>query len=224
MNPLRVYLHTDGLARFASVKYSEKLETLNDRYMHLTNYSINKLSNNYDKNDDANACKGMKWTIKSLWSYLEERGVNTKKLWGAMRNLVLRTVLAGEGPINSMIKTNLQSRYNSYELFGVDVILDSELVSILSILIIFSELTNFNCFIFRKIGSLALRSQHFAIPSLIFELGYGCERTACDGSFKYSHVSGELDFSLEKLRLETTNFRDFADPTKNTSCSTNWLG
>lgn len=137
MNPLRVYLHTDGLARFASVKYSEKLETLNDRYMHLTNYSINKLSNNYDKNDDANACKGMKWTIKSLWSYLEERGVNTKKLWGAMRNLVLRTVLAGEGPINSMIKTNLQSRYNSYELFGVDVILDSELVSILRILIFF---------------------------------------------------------------------------------------
>lgn len=118
----------DGLARFASVKYSEKLETLNDRYMHLTNYSINKLSNSYDKNDDANACKGMKWTIKSLWSYLEERGVNTKKLWGAMRNLVLRTVLAGEGPINSMIKTNLQSKYNSFELFGIDVILDNELV------------------------------------------------------------------------------------------------
>jgi tubulin polyglutamylase TTLL4 len=128
MNPLRVFLHTDGLARFASVKYSERLDTLNDRYMHLTNYSINKFSNSYDKNDDASACKGMKWTIKSLWNYLEERGVNTVKLWGALRNLVLKTVIAGEGSINSMIKSNLQSKYNSFELFGIDVILDSELV------------------------------------------------------------------------------------------------
>lgn len=121
-------MHTDGLARFASVKYSERTETLNDRYMHLTNYSINKLSTSYDKNDDANACKGMKWTIKSLWSYLQKKGINTERLWGALRNLVLRTVLAGEGPINSMIKTNLQNKYNAFELFGIDVLLDSELV------------------------------------------------------------------------------------------------
>lgn len=121
-------MHTDGLARFASVKYSERTETLNDRYMHLTNYSINKLSTNYDKNDDANACKGMKWTIKSLWSYLQKKGINTERLWGALRNLVLRTVLAGEGPINGMIKSNLQNKYNSFELFGIDVLLDSELI------------------------------------------------------------------------------------------------
>lgn len=128
LNPLRVYMHTDGLARFASVKYSERNDTLNDRYMHLTNYSINKLSNSYDKNDDANACKGMKWTIKSLWTYLKTKGINTERLWGALRNLVLRTILAGEGPINSMMKTNLQNKYNAFELFGIDVLLDSELV------------------------------------------------------------------------------------------------
>lgn len=121
-------MHTDGLARFASVKYSERNDTLNDRYMHLTNYSINKLSNSYDKNDDANACKGMKWTIKSLWTYMKAKGINTDRLWGALRNLVLRTVLAGEGPINSMMKTNLQNKYNAFELFGIDVLLDSELV------------------------------------------------------------------------------------------------
>lgn len=128
VNPLRVYMHTDGLARFASVKYSDRSDTLNDRYMHLTNYSINKLSNSYDKNDDANACKGMKWTIKSLWTYLKAKGINTEGLWGVLRNLCLRTILAGEGPINSMIKTNLQNKYNAFELFGIDVLLDSELV------------------------------------------------------------------------------------------------
>uniref|UniRef100_A0A2M4BA23 Putative tubulin polyglutamylase ttll4 n=1 Tax=Anopheles marajoara TaxID=58244 RepID=A0A2M4BA23_9DIPT len=128
MNPLRVYMHTDGLARFASVKYSEKSETLSDRYMHLTNYSINKLSNNYSQNEDADACQGHKWTIKSLWSYFVEQGVNVDRLWSALRNLVLRTVLAGEGPIHAMSKVNVGSKYNCYELFGIDVLLDSELV------------------------------------------------------------------------------------------------
>lgn len=128
INPLRVFMHTDGLARFASVKYSEKSDTLNDRYMHLTNYSINKLSSNYAKNEDANACQGHKWTIKSLWSYLSEQGYNVSMLWSALKNLVLRTILAGEGPINAMSKVNVQSRYNCFELFGIDVILDSELV------------------------------------------------------------------------------------------------
>lgn len=128
INPLRVYMHTDGLARFASVKYSEKSDTLSDRYMHLTNYSINKLSDKYSANEDADACQGHKWTIKSLWSYFNEKGVNTERLWGALRNLVLRTVLAGEGPIHAMSKLNVGNRYNCYELFGIDVLLDSELV------------------------------------------------------------------------------------------------
>ncbi|XP_055641709.1 tubulin monoglutamylase TTLL4-like isoform X2 [Toxorhynchites rutilus septentrionalis] len=128
INPLRVYMHTDGLARFASVKYSEKSDTLSDRYMHLTNYSINKLSNNYSANEDADACQGHKWTIKSLWSYFADQGIDTDRLWGALRNLVLRTILAGEGPIHAMSKLNVASRYNCYELFGIDVLLDSELV------------------------------------------------------------------------------------------------
>ncbi|XP_001988081.2 tubulin polyglutamylase TTLL4 isoform X2 [Drosophila grimshawi] len=128
VNPLRVFMYHNGLARFASVKYSAKADTLNDRCMHLTNYSINKFSSNYSKNEDVNACHGHKWTIKSLWTYLANRGVRTDGLWEALRSLVLRTILAGENGINSMIRANVESKYSCFELFGFDVILDSDLV------------------------------------------------------------------------------------------------
>lgn len=95
--------------------------------MHLTNYSINKLSANYAKNEDADQCQGHKWTLRSLWQYLGEAGVNTERLWGTMRNLIIRTLLAGESPINNMTKANIQSKYNAFELFGFDVLLDSDL-------------------------------------------------------------------------------------------------
>lgn len=128
INPLRIYMYKNGLARFASVKYSSELTSLNDRCMHLTNYSINKLSENYAKNEDINACQGHKWTLQSLWSYLEKREVDTKRLWATLRSLAIKSLISGEGCLNRMYRQNVNSRYNCYELFGFDVLLDENLV------------------------------------------------------------------------------------------------
>ena len=43
VNPLRIYIFKDGLARFATVPYCKPNATnLGDLNMHLTNYAINK--------------------------------------------------------------------------------------------------------------------------------------------------------------------------------------
>ena len=55
MNPLRVYIYKDGLARFATVKYQKPDDkNLKNIYMHLTNYAINKEHENYVANTDKN--------------------------------------------------------------------------------------------------------------------------------------------------------------------------
>ncbi|XP_065357792.1 tubulin monoglutamylase TTLL4 isoform X3 [Calliphora vicina] len=128
INPLRIYMYKDGLARFASVKYSSGLNNLDERCMHLTNYSINKFSENYSKNEDVNACQGHKWTLQSLWCCLEGRGVNTKRLWATLRNLVIRAIISGEAGLNRTYRQNVNFRYNCFELFGFDVLLDENLI------------------------------------------------------------------------------------------------
>ncbi|KAJ8709077.1 hypothetical protein PYW07_008903 [Mythimna separata] len=128
VHPLRIYLYKDGLARFASVKYNDELAFLNDRYMHLTNYSINRLSKNYTPNEDFAACEGHKWTLQTLLQYLKsEKLVDTDALWDAMKDLVIKTIISGEASISSLTKANVTSRYNCYELFGIDVLLDEDL-------------------------------------------------------------------------------------------------
>ncbi|XP_072933523.1 uncharacterized protein [Epargyreus clarus] len=128
VHPLRIYLYRDGLARFASVKYNDELTSLNDRYMHLTNYSINRLSKNYTPNEDFSACEGHKWTLQTLFHYLKtERKVDTDALWNSMKDLVIKTIISGEASISSLTKANITSRYNCYELFGIDVLLDEDL-------------------------------------------------------------------------------------------------
>jgi tubulin polyglutamylase TTLL5 len=44
--PLRIYVYKEGLARFASETYTAKFNK-NNKYMHLTNYSINKKNENF---------------------------------------------------------------------------------------------------------------------------------------------------------------------------------
>lgn len=43
VNPLRIYIHKDGIARFCTEEYVEpKGSNMDNLYMHLTNYAINK--------------------------------------------------------------------------------------------------------------------------------------------------------------------------------------
>jgi hypothetical protein len=51
INPLRVYIYKDGLARFATEKYEKPSEkNIGNLFMHLTNYAINKNSENFIQN------------------------------------------------------------------------------------------------------------------------------------------------------------------------------
>lgn len=127
INPLRVYIYPDGLVRFASVKYVDDINYLSDRLMHLTNYSINKTSAAYTSNDCAESCRGHKWSLKALWSYLEKEGVNTKKIWSSIKDIVVKTMISVESPINTLTRANVTSRYTCFELFGFDILLDENL-------------------------------------------------------------------------------------------------
>lgn len=47
-NPLKVYIYEDGLARFATGEYRTRGKK--DKFVHLTNFSVNKYSKNYIQN------------------------------------------------------------------------------------------------------------------------------------------------------------------------------
>ena len=46
VDPLRIYVFKEGLARFATEEYQSK-NAKGNKFIHLTNYSINKKSDNY---------------------------------------------------------------------------------------------------------------------------------------------------------------------------------
>ncbi|XP_078408778.1 tubulin monoglutamylase TTLL4 isoform X2 [Cetorhinus maximus] len=126
-DPLRIYVFTDGLVRFASCKYSSSMKSLGNKFMHLTNYSVNKLNAEYKPNSDGKLCQGHKWSLKALWAYLNQKGVRTDLLWEQMKDVIIKTIIASESYVNSQVHLYVRNRYTCHELFGFDIMLDENL-------------------------------------------------------------------------------------------------
>jgi tubulin polyglutamylase TTLL6/13 len=52
-DPLHVYIYDEGMARFATEMYQYPNENnMDNMFMHLTNYAINKKAHNYEENEN----------------------------------------------------------------------------------------------------------------------------------------------------------------------------
>ena len=51
-DPLKIYLFEDGLVRFATEEYSKTKKDLSKKFVHLTNFSINKHSKRFIPNNN----------------------------------------------------------------------------------------------------------------------------------------------------------------------------
>lgn len=79
VDPLRVFIYKEGLCRLSTVKYQAPTAgNLNNLYMHLTNYAINKSHKNYEKNggDDIGHKRSLTYTMK----YIQDLGHDSTKV------------------------------------------------------------------------------------------------------------------------------------------------
>ena len=72
VDPLRVYVHTEGLTRLSTSDYS--LENIDNKFAHLTNYSINKNAESFkvasNNGDISSETDGFKWSLAAFRKWL----------------------------------------------------------------------------------------------------------------------------------------------------------
>ena len=52
-DPLRIYIHKYGLVRFATQKYTNQSKLVKKRFIHLTNFAVNKKNAEFQYNEEA---------------------------------------------------------------------------------------------------------------------------------------------------------------------------
>ena len=133
LNPLRIYMYEEGLVRFATAEYSaptnDSITSQKNRFIHLTNYSINKKNHNgsiasHTAKDEAH---GSKWSFKALRQVLREHFVNDERLFGRIKDIVIKTIISSEPVLFNAFQMHVPHRSNCFQLFGFDVMIDDEL-------------------------------------------------------------------------------------------------
>nr|XP_057924421.1 tubulin polyglutamylase ttll6 isoform X2 [Doryrhamphus excisus] len=126
-DPLRIFLFEEGLARFCTTKYTEPAHgNVDEACMHLTNYSINKHSDNFVRDDDT----GSKRKLSALIKQLEAACGDTDKLWCDVEDVIIKTLISVQPVLQHNYHTCFPSHAAGsacFEILGFDILLDHRL-------------------------------------------------------------------------------------------------
>jgi tubulin polyglutamylase TTLL6/13 len=97
-DPLRIYIFNEGLVRFATEIYQEVDPTnIDNLYMHLTNYAINKDNPKYVFNESLeNLSFGHKKSVAEFFQTLKGLGLPANEYWTSIKDIIVKTMIAGQ--------------------------------------------------------------------------------------------------------------------------------
>ena len=125
--PLEAFIYTDGFARVSTDKYSLDRADIDNKFIHLTNSSIQKMNEkgigqDNPLNDGKEDSGGSKISLKGthgLWSRLKKKGIDTDALWRSISLLVIKSLI--------IVDDKMSYQPCSFEVFGYDVLIDTKL-------------------------------------------------------------------------------------------------
>ncbi|KAM8729330.1 tubulin polyglutamylase ttll6 isoform 2-T4 [Acanthopagrus schlegelii] len=126
-DPFSIFMFKEGLARFCTTRYNEPTHNnVDDVCMHLTNYFINKNSENFVRDEDT----GSKRKLSTLNKLLESISCNTDKMWNDIEDVIIKTLISAHPILKHNYHTCFPNHITGsacFEILGFDVLLDHRL-------------------------------------------------------------------------------------------------
>jgi tubulin polyglutamylase TTLL6/13 len=125
-DPLRLYIHDEGMARFCTEPYVDPSpRNLENPFCHLTNYSLNKNNQNFNNNSET----GHKRPMSSIFAEVKARGFDVESLKLRIDEIV-RLTIASIQPFlannyRSLVSIN-DGKSRCFELLGFDIMIDKK--------------------------------------------------------------------------------------------------
>lgn len=95
--------------------------------MHLTNYSINKKSANFVQSNDLNNDDfGFKWSLSAFCKHLEQINIDMDLFWSRIYDVIIKSIVSCENLVFNATKKTCIHNSNCFELFGYDIMIDSD--------------------------------------------------------------------------------------------------
>lgn len=131
-DPLRIFVYEDGITRLASEKYAKpNRRNLEQVYMHLTNYAINKSNKHFVNNKDLNLDHlGHKRSLKATWEFFRAKGIDVDRILQEIDDIIIKTLCCIQPHLSHNYFACQPEDYSKsmcFELLGFDILLDENL-------------------------------------------------------------------------------------------------
>ena len=121
VNPLEMFIYNEGFGRFSTVPYNLDPNEKANKYIHLTNVSINKYNLKNVTNENADKIEGgTKVSLDTLKEKIEKTyNINWDlQIWQQIKEVCLKAMIASQNDI--------QYNPSCFEVYGFDLIIDSD--------------------------------------------------------------------------------------------------
>ena len=131
-DPYRIYMYKEGLARLATEQYTPPTgSNMENLYIHLTNYAINKDNENFLFNTDADKADiGHKRSLDFVWRYIDQHGGDSKTVRNEIKKCIIKAFCAVQPWLAHVYRScqpNDMCNNKCFELLGFDILLDHKL-------------------------------------------------------------------------------------------------
>ena len=121
VNPLEMFIYKEGFGRFSTVAYNLDPNDKANKYIHLTNVSINKHNEKNIENQNADAIAGgTKVSLDTLKARVEAAyKINwDTQIWTQIKEVCLKAMVAAQN--------DMQYNPSCFEVYGFDLIIDAD--------------------------------------------------------------------------------------------------
>lgn len=134
VDPLRIYIFDEGMARFCTEPYKPpSSDNLSEIYRHLTNYSLNKHNDNFKQNENTEGNESMshKQSKSFVFKEIEKLGYDVEQLQKDIDEIIILTLLSVEPFLahnyRAIFKSEEDQKSRCFEILGFDILIDEDL-------------------------------------------------------------------------------------------------
>ncbi|CUF92558.1 tubulin-tyrosine ligase, putative [Bodo saltans] len=134
---LSIFVYNDGLVRMCADAYEKPNdENMGNACQHLTNYAVNKHSDNFVFNSDkqGRGDLGNKRDFVWLNRWLRDQGQSPEKFWERVHHMIIKTIIAAQPQMTHVYNScfpHSNDGYTCFEVLGFDILVDDRVKPIL---------------------------------------------------------------------------------------------
>lgn len=131
LKPLRIYFYKEGLIRIATEKYILKINSLKNKFIHLTNVCTNILNKKYISPNSTNGEKANIWNIFMYKQFLKSYNIEWDNIREKIKDIIIKSIISLYKKLIEENDKAMLSDQSFYEILGFDILITNDFIPIL---------------------------------------------------------------------------------------------